>query len=307
MASQDPMNLLTSAEQALASIPLPSSYSALPTGTRRVPWETLDARAGATTAPTAENSVGASLDLQLEFGRTRVARAETANLRRGAVVTLDGTADELVEVYTGKKLIARGEVLAVGGNYAVRVVELIGFAARVVGLIVFCTCPLVASAQETLPSNSVPSTSRAASATGQQLTLKPRSAGDSEANRSPGGLQSVVTVVGSLAIVLGVFFLLAWVLRRTSPSAAGVLPSEVFEVLGRAPLGQRQQVRLLRCGNKLLLVSGGAPGCNTKTLTEITDPLEVNRLASLCRQVPTSSPAAGLLQMFRRLEDRNAN
>jgi len=53
-------------------------------------------------------------------------------------------------------------------------------------------------------------------------------------------------------------------------------------VLGRAPLANRQQAHLLRCGNKLLLVSAGTAG--TEPLTEITDPAEVERLTELCRR-----------------------
>jgi flagellar biogenesis protein FliO len=139
------------------------------------------------------------------------------------------------------------------------------------------------------------------------LPLKPRaSANHAETGERPGGLRSVVTVGGSLAVVLGIFFLIVWVLRRASPSGSGTLPAEAFEVLGRAPLANRQQVHLLRCGNKLLLVAVGAAGATTKTLTEITDPVEVDRLVGLCRQARPASPAATFRQVFRQVEDRNA-
>jgi flagellar protein FliO/FliZ len=114
--------------------------------------------------------------------------------------------------------------------------------------------------------------------------LKPprNSANRTEANKKPDGLPSGVTVFGSLLLVLGVFFALIWVLRRAAPPGAALLPAEAFEVLGRAPLANRQQAHLLRCGNKLLLISAGAAG--TEPLTEITDPAEVDRLTELCRQ-----------------------
>jgi flagellar biogenesis protein FliO len=110
------------------------------------------------------------------------------------------------------------------------------------------------------------------------------------------GLSSVVTVVGSLALVLGIFFLVAWGMRRAAPAGGGVLPNEVFEVLGRAPLENRQQVHLLRCGNKLILVSVTAAGA--ETLTEITDSAEVDRLAGLCRQAHPNSATAAFRQVF---------
>ena len=125
-------------------------------------------------------------------------------------------------------------------------------------------------------------------------------------SKPPGGLQSVTTVGGSLAVVLGIFFLIVWLLRRASPGGLGILPAEAFEVLGRAPLANRQQVHLLRCGNKLLLVAVAGAGAGAKTLTEITDPAEVDRLAGLCRQARPGSPAATFRQVFRQVEDRNA-
>lgn len=111
-----------------------------------------------------------------------------------------------------------------------------------------------------------------------------------------GGLGSVVTVASSLALVLGVFFLVAWGMRRAAPAGGTALPGEVFEVLGRAPMASRQQVYLLRCGNKLVLVSVTAAGA--ETLTEITQPAEVDRLAGLCRQAHPNSATAAFRQVF---------
>ena len=65
------------------------------------------------------------------------------------------------------------------------------------------------------------------------------------------------------------------------------------------PLGARQQVQLLRCGNKLLLVSitpGGA-----ETLTEVTDPLEVDRIAGICQQAHPKSATTAFRQVFQQL------
>lgn len=110
------------------------------------------------------------------------------------------------------------------------------------------------------------------------------------------GLPSVITVVGSLAVVLGIFFLIAWGMRRAAPPGAIALPSEVFEVLGRASMTGRQQVHLLRCGRKLVLVSVTPAGA--ETLTEITDPVEVDRLAGLCHQGRPNSATAAFRQVF---------
>ena len=132
------------------------------------------------------------------------------------------------------------------------------------------------------------------------LPLKPHARDShSETGRKIGGLPSLVTVGGSLAAVLGVFFLLVWVLRRAGPPGPAALPGEAFEVLGRAPLANRQQVHLLRCGSKLLLVSLTPSGA--ETLTEITDPSEVERLAESCRRAKTHGGTAVFRRVFEPL------
>ncbi len=105
------------------------------------------------------------------------------------------------------------------------------------------------------------------------------------------GLGSVVTVISSLAVVLGLFFMTAWLMRRTGRGGFASLPEDVFEVLGRAQLNHRQQVHFVRCGTKLLLVS--LTPDSAETLTEIDDPDEVTRLAGLCkaRQAGSASVA----------------
>jgi flagellar biogenesis protein FliO len=120
-----------------------------------------------------------------------------------------------------------------------------------------------------------------------------------ELQKKTSGVPSLTTVASSLGIVVGIFLLIAWAMRRTSPQSHARLPGEAFEILGRAPLSGRQQVQLLRCGNKLLLVSVTSAG--TETLTEITDPAEVDRMAGLCRQGHPQSSTAAFLQIFEQL------
>ena len=100
-----------------------------------------------------------------------------------------------------------------------------------------------------------------------------------ETNR-PEFTQTLITVASSLAIVLGLFFLVIWLFRRTAPRQSVRLPGEVFEFLGRAPLAGRQEMQLLRLGHKLLLLAVTPTGA--QTLTEITDPDEVDRLSGIC-------------------------
>jgi flagellar biogenesis protein FliO len=136
-----------------------------------------------------------------------------------------------------------------------------------------------------------------------KLPLAPSAKGDAATpGKSLSGLPSTISVAGSTGIVLGIFMILVWIVRRKTPQALIRLPGEAFEILGRAPLSGRQQVQLLRCGSRLLLVSVTPSGA--ETLTEITDPMEVDRLAGLCKQSQPGSSSAAFKQVFEQLAPR---
>ena len=135
------------------------------------------------------------------------------------------------------------------------------------------------------------------------VPLPPRSASRAEgdptkAARPVKPSSGLATGLASLAVVLGLFFIAAWAVRRALPQTPTNLPSEVIEVLGRTPIAGRQFAHLVRCGNKLLLVYL-APGC-VETLTEITDAAEVDRLAGICRQVHPQSATASFRNIFQQ-------
>lgn len=134
------------------------------------------------------------------------------------------------------------------------------------------------------------------------LRLSPRSErepGKLDKPLAPSASGAISTVVGSLAIVLGLFVVLAWCSRRLTPAGTAQLPKEVLELLGRATLNSRQHVQLVRLGNKLLLVASTAAGA--ETLTEITDAAEVDRLASLCRRGQSASATGSFTQVMSQL------
>ena len=60
----------------------------------------------------------------------------------------------------------------------------------------------------------------------------------------------LTTVFGSLAFVLGSFFVVVWATKKARPAGMAPLPTEVIESLGRAPLAGRQQMQLIRLGHK---------------------------------------------------------
>jgi flagellar protein FliO/FliZ len=135
------------------------------------------------------------------------------------------------------------------------------------------------------------------------LPLSPRS----ESSRqhitkpaAPTAKGALTTVGGSLAIVLGLFLVIAWCARSFTPAGAQILPKEAVELLGRISLTARQQAHLIRVGNKLLLVAISAAG--SETLTEITDAAEVESLTGLCRRGKANSSSLAFQKALAQIE-----
>jgi flagellar biogenesis protein FliO len=111
--------------------------------------------------------------------------------------------------------------------------------------------------------------------------------------------ESLGTTVLALGVVLGFFLVCAWLLRRGTRKTSVGLPREVVSVLGRVPLAARNVAQLLRVGNKLVLISLTPAGA--ETLTEVTDPSEVDRLVGLCYQSDPRSTTKAFEQVFRQM------
>jgi flagellar biogenesis protein FliO len=124
----------------------------------------------------------------------------------------------------------------------------------------------------------------------------------SESDRKPPGAGGAITsVVSSLAVVLGLFFVLVWLAKRGSPKGAATLPAEVLEVLGRGQLTPRQQLHVVRFGNKLVLLSLSPTGA--EPLAEIDDPVEVERVLGICQEMQQGS----ITESFRPVFSQFAN
>jgi flagellar biogenesis protein FliO len=139
----------------------------------------------------------------------------------------------------------------------------------------------------------------------QIFSRKTTNADDSDESEKPsiGGwknklakpeLTPLVSVGGSLFIVIAAFFLLVIVLRKIAPKGNRPLPQEAFECLGRYYLTQKHQVQLLRIGSRIILVSVMPDG--VRTLSEITDPDEAVAVLGLCRRLDNNSAT----EMFRK-------
>ncbi len=67
-----------------------------------------------------------SVRLSVELGRTDMPLRDVLQLGEGSVVGLNRLTDELLDVTANGKIVARGEVIAENGRFALRIVSLAG-------------------------------------------------------------------------------------------------------------------------------------------------------------------------------------
>jgi flagellar motor switch protein FliN/FliY len=70
------------------------------------------------------------LPLTVRFGETEMALHSLTRLAPGSIIDLGRSPDDPVDILVNGRLVARGEVVVVGGNYGVRIVEVISAADR---------------------------------------------------------------------------------------------------------------------------------------------------------------------------------
>jgi flagellar motor switch protein FliN len=82
-------------------------------------------------APAAAKGVNVSmlenveLDVSLRFGQRQLSLREIGELRSGSVIDLDKYVQDPAELLLGDRVVARGEVVIVDGNYGLRVTEVV--------------------------------------------------------------------------------------------------------------------------------------------------------------------------------------
>lgn len=109
-----------------------------------------------------------------------------------------------------------------------------------------------------------------------ETTRSPGSPASAGRSTPVGGMGnwSVLAAIASAFVVLAAFRF--WQTRRTSRE----LPSDVFEILGEASLGNQHAVRVVRFGPRTLLVGISTAGC--QTLATLDDPQATERIVSAC-------------------------
>ena len=64
------------------------------------------------------------LPVSISFGKTSLPLRDVLKLTTGSIVELNRTASDPVDVLVNQRLIARGEVVVVEGNYGIRIQQI---------------------------------------------------------------------------------------------------------------------------------------------------------------------------------------
>ena len=92
-------------------------------------WSVTQATAGRSTEQTVTPELGRVIDVPLmvtlRFGHRHMRLREVLELNTGALVELDRQVEEPVDLILDERVIARGEVVVVDGNYGLRVTEIV--------------------------------------------------------------------------------------------------------------------------------------------------------------------------------------
>lgn len=117
--------------------------------------------------------------------------------------------------------------------------------------------------------------------------LTPREKSDGAAGKASSsrkrtsGQTSLWGTVAGLFAVFGLFVGAKVWLTRHGPVGFRGLPVEALELLGRKTIEPRVSIHVVRCGPKILVLGVSPDG--VRTLTEITDPVEIDLMAGACR------------------------
>jgi flagellar motor switch protein FliN len=84
--------------------------------------------------PSPESRIDVILDIDLpvvvRFGHTELPLRALTRLGPGSVIDLGRSPDDPVEVMVSDRVIARGEVVVVGGNYGIRILDVVSTSER---------------------------------------------------------------------------------------------------------------------------------------------------------------------------------
>lgn len=125
-----------------------------------------------------------------------------------------------------------------------------------------------------------PAPAAAQSTTGPAASVEQRQVGgDRSSDSGESMLGPWVQMILALAVVVALIFGLQWLLKRIGGRRAGGSRSGVLDVVARTGVTTRQELMLVRLGERMVLLGRSATGITR--LAEIDDANEVQRLQAL--------------------------
>ena len=85
----------------------------------------LDSSSDETTENKIDMLLEVELDVTIELGRKKMSIQEVLQLGKGSVIELSKLAGEPVDIYVNQKQLAKGEVVVVDENFAIRITTLV--------------------------------------------------------------------------------------------------------------------------------------------------------------------------------------
>ncbi len=79
----------------------------------------------ATSAPAAQPWLDVEMEVRLHFGGREMLLSEALEIGPGSVLELDRHISDPVDLLVGDRIVARGEVVVLGGNFALQISEIL--------------------------------------------------------------------------------------------------------------------------------------------------------------------------------------
>ena len=74
--------------------------------------------------PNIEVVMDVPVEISVELGSCRMAMRDVLQIAAGSVIQLDKVADEPVDIFVNRKLIAKGEVVVVEDRFGIKITEI---------------------------------------------------------------------------------------------------------------------------------------------------------------------------------------
>jgi flagellar protein FliO/FliZ len=149
-----------------------------------------------------------------------------------------------------------------------------------------------------------PASALAASGNGENTPLNlPADSGAKKVTGASGGGSLVRTIVG-LAIVLGVIYGVAWVLKQVKSSKEERLRGTGLESAAVVPLGPNRALHLVRAGRELVLVGVAEHGVTPIRTYSEEEALELGIIGEDDDDLGGDVPRAGAVRWLDRLRNR---